>query len=299
MDIDFDIKNVKSVNFGVGYKEASSRKFVELVVDQSVQDQLESMVVSTTKDMSGSPEKFEPSEDYTDGRYTFVPTDDPMVTQLSRLHSSDHLNTSDDGLAYLRNCFCYFARFRDNQDKRLTALRRAAQFKAGLKNRSRLISWVDNALQVVEDPIFRLNETFDILIDSKAVHIVHPSSFKELGQIDLFIQRAVSDNIQMLEAHLTNLNWAPIQEYAETHPRAAKLLASIRSNDYASDINLQSLKDSCNESGIAMEVNLNGNLTVPEDQILIFLEILDRRRYSIKLVDDNTEGYRATSRQRV
>ena len=299
MDIDFDINSVNSVNFGVGYKESSSRMFIELAVGQSVQNQLKSMVVSTTKDMSEAPEKFEPSEDYTDGRYTFLPTDDPMVTQLSNLHSSDHLSTSDDGLDYLRNCFCYFARLRDNQDKRLTALRRAAQFKSGLKNRSRLISWIDNALQVVEDPIFRLNEKFDILIDSKSVHIIHPSSFKELGQIDAFIQRAVSDNIQMLETHLTTLNWAPIQEYAETHPRAAKLLASIRSNDYAYDINLQSLISSCNESGIAMKVDQDGNFTVPEDQILSFLEVMDRRRYSVKLVDDNTEGYRATSRQRV
>src|SRR2546426_481228 len=76
--------------------------------------------------------------------------------------------------------FCYFARLTDSKGRRLTALRRATQFKGVLK--SRLLRLVTDSLKLVEDHIFKLDRDFDLLIDSANVHILRPSGFEFAGE---------------------------------------------------------------------------------------------------------------------
>ncbi|MDQ7088940.1 MAG: hypothetical protein Q9Q13_14270 [Acidobacteriota bacterium] len=55
----------------------------------------------------------------------------------------------------------HFARLTDNKNRRLTALRRASQFKGVLKKR--LIRWLDDTLKIIEDSVFKLDNDFDLL----------------------------------------------------------------------------------------------------------------------------------------
>ena len=90
-----------------------------------------------------------------------------------------------------------------------------------------------------------------------------------------------------------------IEEYARKHSRAARLLASIRSSNGGKVINQDKLKSACERMGIELH-STDGTLYVAkENQILDFLEVLDRRRYEVDLVDGEPEAYKAYSRRPV
>lgn len=47
MNLDFDLKNIRSTEFGVGRDDDDSQSFVRIPVDKSVQDALKDMVNAT------------------------------------------------------------------------------------------------------------------------------------------------------------------------------------------------------------------------------------------------------------
>src|SRR5205085_3640504 len=120
------------------------------------------------------------------------------------------------------NIFFYFAKMRDGEDQPLTALRRASRFKGVLKKR--LIRLVTNTLRLVEDDVFRLDDDFDLLIDSDNVHVLRPHSFEIVGELQPAIMNAVPKNVRILERHLPYVDFSGIEAYAGGHPRAARYL---------------------------------------------------------------------------
>ena len=193
---------------------------------------------------------------------------------------------------------CYFLRGTDNSGRRLTAINRAAQFKSTLGQQGRLMTVFSDALHVVEDPIMQLNTGFDIVIDSEHVHILHPSSFRALANVDDEIAQAVPRNVAAIASAAPFVNWSSIEQYALDHPRAASLLASIRTQEFAVNTDRAALTELCASQGILLDES-GGNVEVDEAHLLGFLEVIDRRRYQIGLVPNTPEHYKASSRTRV
>ena len=181
---------------------------------------------------------------------------------------------------------------------RLTAIRRATQFKGALNKQNRILSLGTDALRIVENPIFQLNADFDVVVDSELVYIIHPTSFKLLGQIEEAIMEAVPRNVEAIAQTAFYVDWSNIEEYAVGHSRAASLLASIRTQGYAKNLDESELESLCIRTGVVLDTS-GGQIAVPEGQILPFLEVIDRRRYEIGLVPNTPEQYRASSRTRV
>jgi hypothetical protein len=76
------------------------------------------------------------------------------------------------------------------------------------------------------------------------------------------------------------VQFAGIQDYTSTHPRAARYLASIRSQQEVARIDRQHLLDACAATGV--EVTEDGEQIVVDDRnVMGFLEVLDRRRYEV------------------
>ena len=201
-------------------------------------------------------------------------------------------------LQRLRRASCYFLRATDNSGRRLTALNRASQFKATLGRQGRLMALLSDSLHVIPDPVMQLSAGFDIVMDSEFIHILHPASFRSLGNVDEAIAQAVPRNIEAISQVAHYVDWSNIEEYAGGHSRAASLLASIRTQGYASNLDKAALELLCLRTGVLIETS-GGQIAVPEGQILPFLEVMDRRRYEIGLVPDTPEQYRASSRARV
>jgi hypothetical protein len=299
MMLEFDFNQIRTVEFGLGRDDGDGRTFCLIVVDVDVQDALQEMAEATwaaMQELTDTPPRYEPSEKHAGVEYLHLPLADDLAASMRELHEANNLPIDSAALNNPEIIFCYFARFTDTQGRRLTALRRATQFKGILKNR--LIRLVTDALKIVEDKIFKLDTDFDLLIDALNVHILRPSGFEFAGQLQAAIMAAVPNNVTAIKADLSFVNFDVIETYASQHSRAARYLASIRSQGEAQNIDRGRLIQLCTHTGVETE-EANGQITVTEKHVMGFLEVLDRRRYEIELVADAPEQYRAASRSKL
>lgn len=299
MKLDFDIENVAVTEFGVGRDSRGERDFVVVPGDADVQVALHEMVVATWEAMqkgTGVPARYEPSEKYGSIEYLHLPLTDALTATLRDLHEAANLESDSRALTDPTTVFSYFARLTDQGGKRLTALRRASQFKGVLK--SRLIRIVTDSLKLIADKVFKLDTDFDLLIDSTVVHILRPSGFEYAGKLQDAILEAVPRNIEVLQQDLSFVDLSSIREYASTRPRAARYLASIQSQKKTEDVDKAALKELCERTGVEI-MEQQGIITVTAGHQMGFLEVLDRRRYEVELVIGQPERFKAASRRKI
>ncbi len=299
MTLDFDLGNVTITEFGVGIDDGNGQSFVAVPVDADVQAALREMVQATwdamQKDEDG-PAKYEPSEKHGSTEYLYLPLDDGMASSVRELHEAANLHIEATALDDPSDVFCYFARLTDKKKRRLSALRRATQFKGVLKKR--LIRFVTDSLKLIEDGVFKLDSDFDLLVDSANVHVLRPSGFEFAGKLQQAILDAVPENIKAIRKDLAFVEFDGIEEYAGKHPRAARYLASIREQDETKSIDKAALKSLCKRTGVEVTES-KGKVAVSAGHEMGFLEVLDRRRYEVSLVKEKPERYRAASRRKI
>lgn len=298
MSFIFDTSNVVSTEFGVGRSDSSGRSLWEVNVDEEVRGSVLDMVVATeaiVDGSSGDAHVFNPAEKYGDVEYLYLPLEDRLSDVFIGMHEARNIDSEAGTLDDMESVFCYFARLRDGSGNRVTGIRRAAQFKGMLKKKTFTFS---GSLRIIETPVFQLNNDFDVVVDAERIHIIHPKSFKILGEIEEALIQAISENLQLIGSSAPYVDWERVGHYAADHPRAAALLASIRSEGYAENLNPAKLVGLCERNGVRVTFSAD-RIEVEEDNVLGFLEVLDRRRYEVDVVDDALEHYKADSRKRV
>lgn len=299
MNLEFDLGSVKLAEFGVGRDDGSGPVFVAVSVDEDVQGALREMAVATRDAMlrdSAHPAQYSPSEKHASIEYLHVPLEHAFASSIRLLHEAANLDVDANALADPDDLFCYFARFVDKADQRLTALRRATHFKGVVKKR--LLRLSTDALRLIEDQVFKLDNDFDLLVDGTHVHILRPSGFEFAGKLQQAILDAVPDSVKAIQADLDFVDFGPISEYASQHPRAARYLASIRGQQNTENIDPAALKELCARTDVDVG-EVDGTLTVSAGHEMGFLEVLDRRRYELLLVREQPERYRASSRSKI
>lgn len=302
MNIEFDFENITTTEFGLGLDQDDSRTYVQIPVDMTVQTALKEMVQETIKQFaknSQEPETYSPSEKYASNEYVTLPINDDMAVNIKALHDAASLTENASALQSMDDCFAYFYRLHDNNGKKLTAVRRSSQFKGILKKKNRMIRWLDDTLKAIPDDIFKLDSDFDFIVDDSLIHILRPSGLEFTAQLQGEITAAVKTNIQTISTQITFIDFTNISEYAEEHTRAARYLASIKSQQEAVNINKDKLKQFCETANISFSED-NGKIFVEEKDVLGFLEVMDRRRFWIDITDeDDPELYRAPSRSKI
>jgi hypothetical protein len=299
MRLEFDLGNVTVTEFGVGRDDGDGQTFVAVPVDADVQGALHEMVQATwdamQKDEDGLA-KYEPSEKHGSTEYLYLPLADEMTSSVRELHEATNLDIDGGALDEPADVFCYFARLTDKRKRRLTALRRASQFKGVLKKH--LIRFVSDSLKLIDDDVFKLDSDFDLLVDSANVHILRPSGFEFAGKLQQAILEAVPENIKAIRKDLAFVDFDGIEAYAGKHPRAARYLASIRGQEETRNIDKSLLKKLCKQTGVDV-AEAKGKVIVTDGHEMAFLEVLDRRRYEVSLVKEKPERYRAASRRKI
>lgn len=301
MTLNFDLGNVTVTEFGVGRDDGGEQAFVKLPVGAEVQVALREMVQATWAAMEGDedgPTRYEPSEKHASTEYLTLPLSDGLASSLRTLHLAVNLDVEAGALSNPSDVFCYFVRLTDISRRRLTAVRRATQFKGIVKSRNRLLRMIDDTLRIIDDTVFKLDNDFDLLVDSANLHILRPSGFEFTGKLQDAILKAVPMNVEAIQKDLAFVNFATVQDYASAHPRAARYLASIRSQKETKNIDKSALKKLCTDTGVEVRES-NGKLFVDDDHIMGFLEVLDRRRYEVTLVKGKPERFRAASRSKL
>ncbi|HQT65613.1 MAG: DUF4868 domain-containing protein [Acidocella sp. 20-57-95] len=300
-DLNFDLKHVKSVEFGVGRDDDTGQTFTAVPVDASVQTALSEMVLATFAEMkrdASVPDKYEPSDKHGGLEYLYLPVTDDLATTVRNLYLAENLPVDTEALARIDDLFCYFARLTDTSQRKLTAVRRAGQFKGIVKNKGRLVRLLDDTLKIIEDTIFKLDNEFDLLVDSKHVHILRPSGFEFTGKLQQAILDAVPANVAVIKRELTFIEFGGIEQYAAKHPRAARYLASIRGQEEMKNIDKSALKKLCKNTGVNISES-KGKVTIAEGDEMAFLQVLDRRRYQLELIKDKPEKFVAASRKAI
>jgi hypothetical protein len=301
MTLDFDLGNVTVTEFGVGRDDGNGQTFVAVPVDADVQGALREMVQATWEAMqkdTADPPRYEPSEKHGSTEYLYLPVADDLAASVRDLHEAATLDIDTAALSDPADVFCYFVRFTDKKKRRLTALRRATQFKGVLKSKNRLVRMLDDTLKVIEDTVFKLDNDFDLLVDARNVHILRPSGFEFAGKLQDAILAAVPQNVSAIQKDLAFVDFAAVEDYAGSHPRAARYLASIRAQKETKNIDKSALKKLCRDTGVKVSES-KGKLIVDGAHIMGFLEVLDRRRYELELVKGSPERFRAASRRKI
>ncbi|MYF36339.1 MAG: DUF4868 domain-containing protein [Synechococcus sp. SB0678_bin_12] len=299
MNLIFDLNNVQVTEFGVGFRDSSSYDFFQVPTDQKVQTILQNMILATWKAMkenSSTPKKYSPAEKHASTEYLYLEIREDILCQsLIYLHQANNLQIDISAVNDLSRVLCYFVKLTDTQNNQLTAIRRALQFKAGVKKKFMRLG--KDMLEVVEDNVFRLDNDFDILIDAENIHIWRPTSFEILGNLQQEILDAVPRNVNSIKEYLTFIELDSIENYAKKHPRAAKYLASIKEQKL-SGITYTALKQCCEETNVRISTS-GDRINIDQKNIMGFLEVLDRRRYQSNLVPSEPESFRASSREKL
>jgi hypothetical protein len=300
MPLAFNLQAVTLTEFGVGRDEEQGQTFTLVPVDTSVQTTLAEIARDTWNAMANldtNPPEYEPSEKHASSEYLVVALDSDLATVFRQLHQAENLPLSAAALSDPKDVFCYFARMTDGQGRRLTAVRRATQFKGVLRSRG-LMRIIGDALQIIDENVFRLDNDFDLLVDSDAVHILRPSGFEFVGQLQDAVLAAAPMNVKTVGKDLHFVDFTVIGEYATTHPRAARYLASMVAQKGTKNISKSALKALCKRTGVDVGES-KGKITVDKSQVLGFLEVVDRRRYYLELVKGTPESFLAGSRRKL
>jgi len=299
MTLEFDLENIDIVEFGVGLESDNGQIAYLVPVDINVQKALEEMTLCTWAEMQKRVNNlriYEPSEKYESIEYVYIPLDSELASTMRTLHEAQNIQIKSNALEETDKMYFYFARLIDSNHRRLTAVRRATFFKGILKNR--VIRLATDALVIVKDKLFKLDNDFDLIIDSANVHILRPSGFEFIGKLKKAVLAAVTKNISVLQQNLPFLDLTNIQEYASSHPRAARYLSAIRSRQDLEQINREALKSYCIQTGVEITEN-NGKIMVCRGHEMGFLEVLDRRRFECELIKGSPERYKAESRRKI
>lgn len=334
IDLRFNFNEIRHVEFGLGKDADNDQIFRTVPIGDRAQTELQRIASNTWSEMRGSvagqptqtefqpimdidqissfvpisddqtmrsrleggPNTYEIAEKYAGTEYVYLPVGDDKVAVLRDLHNA-HLDMTTDVFDDVATIFSYFARMWDQDGNRLTAIKRATSFK-GLAQKGNLLSMSANVLDIIDDNIFKLDSSFDILVDDEHVHIWRANSFEAIGQLRENILASVGDNVDIIKEHMDFVDFGPIGQFASQHINGARYLASIRSQLTPDRINKISLIKLCNDTGVRVSEQ-DGLIIVEPNHIIGFLEVLDRRRYGIELVDGKLEQFRASSRQRL
>ena len=213
---------------------------------------------------TNGPEIFDPSEQYPGSKYVYVSLDDYELTLLKGVHFASNVPIGSDFMKNARRNFCYFVRLQDDQGRFLTAFRRTSQFSGSLTKKHVLVRMLFDTLAIERDNLFRIENDFDILIDSKFVHIWKPQGFVTLGNLNHEILGAVRVNIAQLQKSIPFVELNSIQNFALNDLNAAKRLKSVCSQQL-NGIVREKLIEECRSADVEL-AEVNGKLVVANGQ---------------------------------
>jgi len=171
--------------------------------------------------------------------------------------------------------------------------RRAAQFKGVLKKH--LVTFINDALRLVEDNLFKLDTDFDFLIFDDQILIWRPSGFIFTAGMDEHIAAFAAANVAHITGEISCVNFTALGDFVAKYKLAMRLVAAIRSRNDLSSITSQRLKAECKGAGVKL-ITRNRKLLPEPGSEMGFLMLLDRRRYTVMLVPKQPETYEAASR---
>jgi len=299
---EFNFDAIGSVEFCVSVRERDDQDVHAnylIPTDQNVQDALRDMLSATVRQFDAlaadaAEPPFELSEKYAAREALVADLASDEMSTLRALHEEEGWPPRSVALREPADIAYYFAVFRDDRQRKLLGVRRAAQFKGVFK--SRLIQLMDDSLTLVGDHVFKLDNEFDFLIAPQHVYILHPASVEHIAKIEELVAAKARDRALALAGVVKFADFGRIAEFVLHHKRAARLVVSLGSRPDLGRIRKSKFIALAADTDVAIEKG--GKKIRPAVGAEIgFLELLDARRYTLTIKTGPKEAFVASSRR--
>lgn len=294
------IEEFINIEFGICTIIEGQQEFVRIPIDDSVRAilyEMHSEFYNAYLRIEGEPEQYQPSEKYGTTEKLIIPLNNENLASLQALYNLINIPIANVAIGEIANSIIYyFAIFRHQNGSKQISVKRPSTFKGLL--RKKLIHFIDDTLQVLPDNVFKLDNDFDFVIHADLINILHPTGFNFIADIDEEILRSAACTTRQLNARILFINFNYLAEFVSHSKTAAKLVASIKSRNDLERTSQVKLLEKCASIGVTVSL-VNGQIMPVENDIVRFLEILDRRGYDFDITDDQPEIYLASSRKRI
>jgi hypothetical protein len=113
--------------------------------------------------------------------------------------------------------------------------------------------------------------------------------------MDEHIAACAAVNVAKIAEKVACVDFAGIRDFVSKHKVAMRLVAAIKSRIDLVEISLKRLKTSCKANNVQFKTK-NGKLIPGVGSEMDFLLLLDRRLYTLELIENRPETYQASSR---
>jgi hypothetical protein len=292
----FNLHQIQTAEFGVCLETAEGESYRLMPCVADVQTVLIEMLATTWGAIfegEDQLEEFSPAEKYSATQQLWIDLPSDLVTKHREAYEAENLPVDTHALNDVNQIVSYFGIFRDVDGNKLMAFRRATQFKGVLQKK--LIRFTDDALRIIEDNVFKLDTDFDFFICDGNIYIWRPSGFMFTSAMDTQIAACAAENVDYIAEEITCVDFDALKKYVSGHKLAMRLVAAIKSRNDLGNISKKRLKAECKDAGL--KISENGDRLAPvEGSEMGFLMLLDRRRYTVTLIEKHPETYEAPSR---
>lgn len=300
MSRNFDFGSIKVVEFGICKDTDNGEQYFIVPVANNVKKVLISMIEDTVDELGLNSnlklEPYDPSQKYGVKERLQLSLNDGMAHKICSFYEANNILTDSHALDDLDGLVFYYAIFHDSKNRKLVGIRRASQFKGVVK--ARLIRMIDETLKLLEDNIFKLDRDFDYLVTNQTIYILRASGFEFTADLEEYILKRAQEKTEELGKSISFIDFSSITQYVSTHKRSARLVASLSSRKDLDKISGRNLKNACKKQSVEI-LSENGKIKPAPGHEHAFLNLLDRRRYHVSLIDHVDEIYEASNRHSV
>jgi len=297
----FSIDEIQTVAFGVCFEDKGNipESYYEVRVDNVIKISMIDMLKETVNKISSRDlSDFELAQKYGSDESLRGDINMDYFSKIKGIYDFKTLEANPRALDNIENLSYYFISFVDSYDRKVLGVKRASQFKIVIGVRNRLIRIIDDTLTSFNQPIFKLDNDFDFLVTTDTVYILHPSGLEYIAELSDKVLSKAEAKATLLQSEMKFIDFSSIASYVITHKRAARLVMAISVRNDLDRINKENLVAMAEQSNIGL-VDKNGKIQPADGNEIAFLELLDRRRYLISLIDGEPEIYRALARESI
>ena len=294
-----NLLEIVSTEFFVAREAEDAISYAHIPIAAPVATALREMLTATMDalefgDAAIPWEAFELSQKYSSEERLRASVADAHFERIRELLALQNIAVDANAIREPEFIAYYFVIFTDNVGERLIAVRRAAQFKGILH--ARVLSMVDDTLILDQRSLFKLDNDFDYVVTGDEVFILRPAGLEFTAQVGTHIREAVAQTVAEVSAILPFIDFTGLTAYIRLHRNAARLMGALRLREDLAQISRSKLEKQCRNCRIEFREH-EGRILPSEGHELSFLQLLDRRRYSLSLIARREELYEAPNRK--
>jgi len=296
---EFDQSSIISADFGAKLKDDPQLYFVP--ANDKARGALKRMVretISAFDRIETEWEALDISEDYGEARRVFADRQSEYMADISPFYDVGALPELTNLPERLTRLEAYFAVFRDDKGRKAVGVKKATQFKATIGAEGKLLRMTGDALTLIEEKVVRLDPTFDAIVTDNHVFLLAPRRIELLGNYTEKVAATAEQKIQLIHDAVPFLDLSRIKAKIRGHPRMARLAASVAQRADLASTDKDFVVEHAQLQGVTLK-EVDGRLLCNVAHEMKLLEILDRRRYHVKLTPAYPEAFRASGRQQV